>query len=40
MYAHGNEVVVLLIWLVSRLNSMRLLGDDYTSFVALVLCNQ
>jgi hypothetical protein len=40
MYAHGNEVVVLLIWLGSRLDSMRLLGDDYTSFVALALCNQ
>jgi hypothetical protein len=39
MYAHGNEVV-LLIWLGSKLDSMKLLGDDYTSFVALALCNQ
>jgi hypothetical protein len=41
IYAHGNEVVVVLLtWLGSKLDSMRLLGDDCTSIVTLPLCNQ
>lgn len=41
MYAHGNEVaIVLLTWLGSRLVSTWLVGDDCTSFVALALHNQ
>ncbi len=37
IYAHGNEVVVVfLIWLGSKLDSMRLLGNDCTSFVACI----
>jgi hypothetical protein len=40
VYAYGNEVVVVLLnWLGSRLDSRNLLGDDYTTFVALALCN-
>jgi hypothetical protein len=40
-YAYGNEVlVVLLNWLGSTLDSRNLLGDDYTTSVAMVLSNQ
>jgi hypothetical protein len=38
-YACGNEVVVLLNWLGSRLNSRNLLGDDCTTSIAMVLSN-
>jgi len=40
MYVYGNEVVVVLLnWLGSKLDSRSLLGDDYTTFATLALCN-
>ncbi len=40
VYVYGNEVVVVLLnWLGSMLDSRNLLGNDYTTIVALALCN-
>ncbi len=36
---YGNKVVVFLNWLGSKLDSRSLLGDDYTTFFTLDLCN-
>jgi hypothetical protein len=39
VYVYGNKVVVFLNWLGSKLDSRSLLGDDYTTFFTLDLCN-
>ncbi len=40
VYVYGNKVVVVFLnWLGSKLDSRSILGDDFTTFSALALCN-